>query len=151
MAQCTIPADWKEREVCFLAEGGIDDLAEVWFNGSLLGRVTRDQSRYWERPHRYRIAPELIRFDRPNTIRIVAENLRGTGGFGKCPELAAVTENVSSRKLTIDRTNWIGKGGILSDSSGALWRFDSSLAFPGIRWEVFTPEVSMASRRPSRS
>lgn len=144
MTQCTIPADWKEREVCFLAEGGIDDLAEVWFNGSLLGRVTRDQSRYWERPHRYRIAPELIRFDRPNTIRIVAENLRGTGGFGKCPELAAVTENVSSRKLTIDRTNWIGKGGILSDSSGVLWRFDSSLAFPGIRWEVFTPEVSMA-------
>ncbi len=139
-----IPAEWKGRTVCFLAEGGIDDLAEVRFNGVLIGKVTKEMPHYWDRPHRYRIAPELIRFGEENTIRIDAENLRGNGGFGKCPELVVVEAGNPIRNLTVDRINWLGKGGVVSDAGGRLCRFDTSLAFPGIRWEVFRPEIHLS-------
>ena len=143
-AQVPVPAEWKGRTVCFLAEGGIDDLAEVRFNGTLIGKVTKEMPHYWDRPHRYRIAPELIRFGEENTIQVDAENLRGNGGFGKCPELAVVEKGNPIRDLAVDRINWLGKGGVVSDAQGRLFRFDTSLAFPGIRWEVLRPEIHLS-------
>ena len=143
-AECRIPADWNGETILFAAEGGIDDLAEVYFNGQLLGRVTKEMPRYWDRPHRYRIAPERIRFGKSNTIRIVSENLRGFGGFGKCPELTVARKDKTVRTFRPDRASWLGKGGILSCDGKAFCRFDTSLAFPGIRWEIFPSSVHLS-------
>ncbi|MDD3153862.1 MAG: hypothetical protein PHS41_03270 [Victivallaceae bacterium] len=142
---CVIPSSWKGREIQFFTAKGIDDLAEVWFNGKLLGKTTRETPEYWMTPHCYSIPPELISFDRPNQIRIVSENLRGEGGFNSCPELRTVSGH-SGAEVVIDRINWLGKGGVVTESNGAKRRFDTSLAFPGIRWEIMAPRVDLTLR-----
>lgn len=139
----TIPEKWRDKTVVFAVEGGIDDTAEVYFNDTLIGKVTADMPEYWKRPHRYQIDPSLIRFGAENLIRIETENLRGQGGFGTCPELIALSGRNESWKLTPDRINALGKGGVIIEPGGSSRRFDTSLAFPGVRWEIFSDYVEM--------
>ncbi len=144
-ASCQIPADWRNQSVYFSAPAGIDDTAEVFFNNQSIGKVTADMPNYWMRPHKYPIKPEWIKFGESNQIRIVSENLRGAGGFGACPELLAASETAPEPwQLVIDRINWIGKGGVITEPDGSKRRFDTSLAFPGIRWEFFGNHIDMA-------
>ena len=144
-ATCFIPADWRDRNVYFSAPEGIDDTAEVFFNDVSIGKVTANMPNYWMTPHKYLIKPELIKFGGMNHIRVESENLRGSGGFGACPELLCDTgENSKPLQFTVDRINWLGKGGVITEPDGKHWRFDTSLAFPGIRWEFFTKRIDMA-------
>jgi len=144
-ANCQIPADWQNQSVYFSAPAGIDDTAEVFFNNVSIGKVTADMPNYWMRPHKYLIKPELIKFGQSNQVRIVSENLRGAGGFGACPELLTASEtNPEPWQLVIDRINWIGKGGVITEPGNSKRRFDTSLAFPGIRWEFFGNHIDMA-------
>lgn len=139
---CVIPAAWKEEKISFTVEGGIDDLAEVFVNGRSVGRVTEDMPEYWRRPHRYLLPKELLKFGEENRIRIVAENLRGNGSMGSCPELICLPSKAERWTFAADRANELGKGGVITDSMGKR-RFDTSLAFPGIRWEIFGNRIVM--------
>ncbi len=131
-----IPEKWRGKPLFFQVERGIDDLAEVYFNDTLLGKVTRDMPNYWERPHRYRIPEDKIRFGAENKIRVVTENLRESGGFGSCPEILPPQPPRAARHVYVDRANPFGKGGkVVDTATGETHRFDTSLAFPGIRWE----------------
>lgn len=141
-AECVVPAEWKGKPVRFAVENGIDDTAELYFNDTLIGKVTADMPDYWKRPHRHDIPPEAIRFGAKNRIRIVTGNLRGEGGFGSCPELVQ-PHKAEAWKFVPDRVNWLGKGGIVTESNGASRRFDTSLAFPGVRWEIFSDHVEL--------
>lgn len=143
-SDCVIPADWKGSALQFAVQNGIDDVAAVYFNGREIGRVTKDMSEYWMRPHRYNIPADIIKFGKPNRIKIVAENIRGEGGFGSCPELVQLNPE-SSRpwKFVPDRVNWLGKGGVVTEENGSKRRFDTSLAFPGIRWDIYTDSVDL--------
>ncbi len=141
---CDIPANWKGAPIQFAVQNGIDDLAEVFFNGKSIGKVTADMSEYWMRPHRYTIPADLIKFGGRNAITIVSENLRGMGGFGSCPELVQLTADSSKPwKFVPDRVNWLGKGGVITEDNGSSRRFDTSLAFPGVRWEIFSDRTDM--------
>lgn len=142
-AECIVPAEWKGKSVRFAVENGIDDTADIYFNDALIGKVTADMPDYWMRPHRHAIPPEAIRFGAPNRIRIVTGNLRGEGGFGSCPELVQLTGPEQPWKFVPDRTNWLGKGGVVTESNGASRRFDTSLAFPGVRWEILSDKVEL--------
>ena len=140
-----IPAAWKGqgKKLFFHVEKGIDDLAAVYFNGVKLGEVTESVPQYWMTPHRYEIPQELLRFGESNQVRIVSRNLRGNGGFGSCPEI--VTEEPPKQTtLVVDRINHIGKGGEMSIDGKRTCRFDTSLAFPGIRWEFYEKSVVMS-------
>ena len=131
-----IPVTWRGKTLHFQVERGIDDVAKVYFNDTLLGEVTSQMPNYWDRPHRYKLAPELIRFGGENTIRVVTENLRESGGFGSCPEILQSGNRRAELDVQIDRANPLGKGGTVTDRKrGSVYRFDTSLAFPGIRWE----------------
>ncbi len=141
-ASCIIPEAWKEEKVSFTVEGGIDDLAEVFFNGRSIGKVTEDMPEYWRRPHRYSVPRELVKFGGENHIRIVVENLRGSGGMGSCPELICLPSKAERWTFTADRINELGKGGVIADADASR-RFDTSLAFPGIRWEIFGSRIVM--------
>lgn len=141
-AVCTVPEAWKDEKISFTVEGGIDDLAEVFFNGRSIGKVTEDMPEYWRRPHRYVIPRELVKFGGENRIRIVVENLRGSGGMGSCPELICLPSKAERWTFAADRINELGKGGLITDAEGSR-RFDSSLAFPGIRWEIFADRIVM--------
>lgn len=143
-ASCRIPAAWEGEEIQFLVEKGIDDLAEVYVNGTLIGKVTVDMPEYWQRPHRYRIAPELIRFGSENDIRIVSENLRGTGGFGSCPELTAAGRSAGPARLVYEKVDWLGKTGLLTGNNGEKRRFSTSMAFPGVRWDILSPKIDLS-------
>lgn len=143
-AVCEVPAAWKGTPVQFAVQNGIDDTAEVFFNGKSIGKVTSDMSDYWQRPHRYTIPADLIKYNGENRIRIVAENIKGMGKFGSCPELLQLNpESSKPWKFVPDRTNWIGKGGIITEENGSSRRFDTSLAFPGIRWEIFSDRTDL--------
>ncbi|MDD3153477.1 MAG: hypothetical protein PHS41_01310 [Victivallaceae bacterium] len=142
-AETIIPETWRGKPLFFSVADGIDDTAEVYFNGVAIGSITETTPMHWQAAHRHRIAPELIRFGKKNTIRIVTKNLRGDGGFNSCPELIS-DHVVPARKVRIDRINWIGKGGVVSSGDRKLFRFDTSLGFPGIRWEFFNPRTILA-------
>ena len=143
--QITIPEKWRGTPLRFQVEGGIDDTAKVWFNGELLGEVTRDMPNYWNRPHRYLLPERQIRFGKPNTIRVLTENIRESGGFGSCPEIVPTRLKPQKWEVRIDRANPLGKGGtVLDRDRNASWRFDTSLAFPGIRWEFPGKRIHMA-------
>lgn len=141
----TIPEKWRNTPLRFQVEGGIDDTAKVWFNGEFLGEVTREMPNYWNRPHRYHLPEKRIRFGKPNTIRILVENIRESGGFGSCPEIVPTRVKQPKWEVRIDRANPLGKGGTIIDhEQNASWRFDTSLAFPGIRWEFPGKRIHMA-------
>ena len=143
-ADCEVPAKWQGSPIQFAVQNGIDDLAEVFFNGKSIGKVTADMSEYWIRPHRYTIPAGLIKFGKKNNITIVSENLRGMGGFGSCPELVQLNADSSKPwKFVPDRVNWLGKGGVITEDNGNSRRFDTSLAFPGVRWEIFSNRTDM--------
>jgi len=139
-----IPEEWKGKKIVFAAEGGIDDTAEVYFNGTMIGQVTTEMPEYWMRPHRYRLPEQLITYNGMNEIRILTENIRGSGGFGACPELIAVAGKNEPWVFVPDRANWIGKGGVVTESQGGKRRFDTSLAFPGVRWDVSSEMITMS-------
>lgn len=144
-AQVEIPEKWRGTPLRFQVEGGIDDTAKVWFNGEFLGEVTQDMPNYWNRPHRYTLPEKRIRFGKPNTIRILTENIRESGGFGSCPEIVPARRKKQQWEVRIDRANPIGKGGTVIDRGrNASWRFDTSLAFPGVRWEFPGKRIHMA-------
>ena len=144
-SQITIPEKWRGVPLRFQVEGGIDDTAKVWFNGEFLGEVTQEMPNYWNRPHRYLLPANRIRFGKSNTIRILTENLRERGGFGSCPEIVPTRMKKQHWDVRIDRANPIGKGGTVTDRErNAHWRFDTSLAFPGIRWEFPGKRIHMA-------
>ncbi|MFA7197595.1 MAG: beta galactosidase jelly roll domain-containing protein, partial [Anaerovoracaceae bacterium] len=135
-AKIDIPGQWHDTPLCFQVEGGIDDTAKIYFNDNFLGEVTQDMPDYWKRPHRYNIPEKIIHYDKPNTIRILSENLRASGGFGSCPEITPRQKEKQVWDVHIDRANPLGKGGTVSAAAHNLkWRYDTSLAFPGIRWE----------------
>ena len=141
---CVVPANWKGAPIQFAVQNGIDDLGEVFFNGKSIGKVTVDMSEYWMRPHRYTIPAKLINFGGKNTITVVAENIRGNGSFGSCPELVQLNPDSSKPwKFVPDRINWLGKGGVVTEDNGSSRRFDTSLAFPGVRWEIFSDRTDM--------
>ena len=141
----TIPEQWRGIPLRFQVEGGIDDTAKVWFNDEFLGEVTQEMPNYWNRPHRYLLPADRIRFGKPNTIRVITENLRESGGFGSCPEIVPTLMGKLCWKVQIDRANPLGKGGTVVDCKrGVHWRFDTSLAFPGIRWEFPGKRIHMA-------
>ena len=143
--QITIPEKWRGTPLRFQVEGGIDDTAKVWFNGEFLGEVTREMPNYWNRPHRYLLPEKQIRFGKPNTIRVLTENIRESGGFGSCPEIVPTRIPQLRWDVRIDRANPLGKGGTVVDRDrNASWRFDTSLAFPGIRWEFPGKRIHMA-------
>ena len=141
--QSTVPTAWKGRDLCFLVEGGIDDTAEIRFNGRPIGKIDTATPQYWMTPHRHTVPAALVRTDRPNEIKIVTENLRGNGGFGTCPELRLPQAAPTPLQFVPDRINQLGKGGMVTEADGVRRRFDTSLAFPGIRWEVFSDKVVM--------
>lgn len=144
-AQVVIPEKWRGTALRFQVEGGIDDTAQVWFNDAFLGEVTREMPNYWNRPHRYALPESLISFGQPNTIRILMTNLRESGGFGSCPEIVPMRMKQPKWDVRIDRANPLGKGGTVIDREGdERWRFDTSLAFPGIRWEFPGRRIHMA-------
>ena len=143
-AKYVIPETWIGKNIMFSAEGGIDDTAEVYFNGVLIGKVTADMPEYWMRPQRYPIPSDLIHFNAENEIKIISENLRGSGGFGACPELLALEGKSKPWIFTVDRVNWIGKGGVVAEAKGGKRRFDTSLAFPGIRWDIYSSKITMS-------
>ena len=89
--QVTIPSAWRRERVYFHVEKGIDDTAAVYVNGVKVGEVTQETPQYWMTTHRHRVPSDIIRFDQPNDIRIVTENLRGSGSFGSCPEMVVDT------------------------------------------------------------
>ncbi|HBE02837.1 MAG TPA: hypothetical protein DC049_10245, partial [Spirochaetia bacterium] len=144
LAKCIIPKDWSSKSVFFSVESGIDDIAEVYFNNMLIGRVTTNMPEYWMRPHYYAVNSSLIRFGEKNEILIKTENLRGEGGFGSCPELLAFSGTGEAWKFVPDRINCLGKGGVITEHDGSSRRFDTSLAFPGVRWEIFSDSVDIA-------
>ncbi len=143
IAKCVIPESWKGNPVNFIVEKGIDDLGEVYFNGTLIGKITKDDTHYWETMHNHSIPQGLIKYNGDNTIRVVSENLRGKGGFGSCPEVRQMTKS-RPLKVKIDRINWLGKGGVISESDGSTRRYDTSLAFPGIRWDIKSKKVDLS-------
>ena len=138
-----IPSAWKGKKLFFYVEKGIDDLATVYFNGTKLGEVTESVPQYWMCPHRYEIPEKLLRFGEDNHVKIVSKNLRGNGGFGSCPEIVS-EEPLKQMTLVIDRINHIGKGGEISIDGKRTCRFDTSLAFPGIRWEFYGKSVVLS-------
>ena len=143
-AKCVIPENWKGADIQFAVQEGIDDLAEVLFNGIPLGKVTKDMSEYWKRPHRYTISAAAINFGKENTITVINENIRGFGGFGSCPELVCLNKESSLPwKFVPDRVNWLGKGGVITEENKSKRRFDTSLAFPGVRWEIFSDKIEL--------
>ncbi|MBO5309146.1 MAG: cellulase family glycosylhydrolase [Lentisphaeria bacterium] len=80
----TIPADWKGRPLS-LKIGAIDDLDWVFFNGKLIGHTGEKVPNYWVRAREYKIPAELIRWGKPNQLRIAVRNLRDDGGIHKGP------------------------------------------------------------------
>ena len=130
----TIPADWRGTAMAFSAEKGIDDTAKVLFNGVEIGEVTEKDEEYWMRPHFYQIPEKLIRFGAENHVRVITRNLRGSGGFGSCPEITAVSPG-NEVKVYVDRINYLGKGAKITINGREFGRFDTSLAFPGVRWQ----------------
>ncbi len=138
-----IPAGWKEKSIYFVVQGGIDDISKVYVNGQQIGEITADMPRYWMRPINFKIPAAAIRFGQQNQIRIITENLRQTGGFGSCPEITALAGRNETRKFVADRINFLGKGGVISEKDSPTMRFDTSLAFPGVRWKIFVKSVDM--------
>lgn len=144
-ASALIPENWKNAPLRFQVEGGIDDTAQVYFNGNLIGEVTLDMPQYWCRPHRYVIAREQIKYGEVNEIRIVTQNVRGSGGFGSCPEIVPAISEKSVLDVKIDRANPLGKGAVVSGRENSIQgRFDTSLAFPGVRWDFQSENIHMA-------
>jgi len=138
-----VPESWRGNPVLFRAEGGIDDVATVYFNDVKIGEVTEKDHLYWLKPHRHAVPADIVRWGAENTIRIESVNLRGEGLFGATPELSVPGDGAGDRAshLNVDRINHLGKGGVITDGYGRRRRYDTSLAFPGTRWEVFAPSV----------
>ena len=144
-----VPVSWKGTPLAFVAEKGIDDTAQVFFNGKLVGEITRDDDEYWMTPHRHLIPENLIRFGQENQIKVVIDNLRGNGGFGSCPEITSVSTG-SDIQIHVDRINYLGKGAKIIINGKPFGRFDSSLAFPGIRWQFDRKNVLMSLHNIAR-
>ena len=139
----TIPGEWRGRDVFFRVEKGIDDTADVYCNGQKIGGVTEKTPNYWRVEHRYRIPADLLSFGKENLFQVRIHNLRGSGGFNSCPEVL-IPAIQPVKKVTIDRINWIGKGGNVSWDGKTVFRFDTSLAFPGIRWDIRTTRILLS-------
>ena len=62
--------------------------------------------------------------------------------------LAAPRRDGKPRKTTVavDRANPLAVGGVVTTGGERVFRYDSSQAFPGIRWEAFLPEVELHLR-----
>ena len=140
--QVTIPSAWRRERVYFHVEKGIDDTAAVYVNGVKVGEVTQETPQYWMTTHRHRVPSDIIRFDQPNDIRIVTENLRGSGSFGSCPEMVVDTPP-KTVEFAVDRCGHLGIGGSITVNGRRLGRMDASLAFPGTRWRFEVPRISM--------
>lgn len=138
-----IPSIWRGKRIFFHVEKGIDDTAEVYINGNKIGEITQATPHYWEVTHKHLIPEGIIRFDQENEIRIVTENLRGSGSFGSCPEivLEVAVKNVD---FAADRCNHLGLGGTIMVDGKRLGRMDASLAFPGTRWQFDSSSINMS-------
>ncbi|MBQ9775925.1 MAG: hypothetical protein IJW17_07810 [Lentisphaeria bacterium] len=144
-----IPANWKGTPLAFVAEKGIDDTAQVFFNGTMIGEVTQNDEEYWMRPHRHLIPEKLIRFGGDNQIKVIVRNLRGNGGFGSCPEITSVSPG-NDIQVKVDRINYLGKGGKIVINGKNFGRFDTSLAFPGVRWQFDRKTILMSLHNIAR-
>jgi len=86
--EVTVPEEFTERQL-LLWFGGVDEIARVWFNGTLLGQTDTPGERLVQtagtfKPVEFDVTG-LVRFGKPNTIAVKIINDRlseiGTGGI----------------------------------------------------------------------
>ena len=66
-----------------LSLGGIDDESWVWFNGELLGEVTKGThpKDYWQFPREYRLTNGQLRAGQGNVLAVLVNDTYQTGGI----------------------------------------------------------------------
>lgn len=107
----TLESAWKNKDLVFVVEKGIDDLDEVYVNGRLIGSTTEKTAEYWAAPRQYRVPLESIQWDRPNSIRVIVKNLRGGAGFNSCPKILVRDPNEldTPTRLKVESIDWVHK------------------------------------------
>jgi len=82
-----IPHELKGHKLV-LPLGAIDDADETYFNGTKiggLGSFPPDYKTAYDQQRRYTVNPEIIQYDKPNTIAVKVFDVTGGGGMGKGP------------------------------------------------------------------
>lgn len=106
--QLEIKPEWKGKLLLFEVKKGISDCDETYFNGRRIGAVDSGTPAYWDKPRRYLIPADAVRWGEKNDFRVVIENLHGGACFNSRPELV-VTNSGKDRKLEVTDLNWISK------------------------------------------
>lgn len=81
-----LPPDFLGDDVT-LSLGGIDDESWVWFNGELLGEVTKGThpKDYWQFPREYRLTNGQLRAGQGNVLAVLVNDTYQTGGIHGTP------------------------------------------------------------------
>ena len=108
-AELTFLPEWKQRELFFAVNKGIDDTDETLFNGSVIGKTGTDTPRYWEHRRLYRIDPAQVRWGETNQFTIRVTNLRDNARFNSVPHLLATLPGAreAEGELRITDIDWV--------------------------------------------
>lgn len=105
---CIIPKSWKEKEIYFIVDEGIDDTDIVYFNNTKIGETGTDTENHWIAPRKYRIPKSLIKWGEENKVSIMVRNLRGKAGLGSCPKIT-VQKQQTNGTIEVKSIDWCHK------------------------------------------
>lgn len=124
-----IPRSWKSKvEKCgglYLSYSSADDSDEAFFNGKSVGKTGDFPPNYQMRPgeaRRYRIAPNLVRYGKDNTIAVCVYDGGGKGGILSHDIFLSAANPVTELHLQLqsDDANWV-----FDDASQAILHVSS--------------------------
>lgn len=144
-AELTFLPEWKQRELFFAVDKGIDDTDETLFNGSVIGKTGTETPRYWEHRRLYRIDPAQVRWGETNQFTIRVTNLRDNARFNSVPHLLATLPGAreAEGELRITDIDWVHKSGERL-SGETRHSFDTTLLAPFVRHEFNTEHIFLA-------
>ncbi len=131
-----VPIEWRGKPL-LLRVKGIDDLDHTYFNGHLIGTTGRDTMEFWIHERKYAVMPGIVRYGKENTLVIRVNDLHGSGGFIRQPELELVKPSRQNQRKEIDvrHVDWVSKTSVLRIDDRKLAIIDT-LLFPGAMYET---------------